>query len=257
MPASRRGRSLPLSPGRRLIVETLHHARKVPGLPLAYTLNVAELAEARAQLNPAPSWFAVFMKAQGIVSRRCPELRRAYVQWPYPRLYEHPWSVCYFPVEREWRGEAVVFGGKVRAPEDQPLPDLDRALRHFKEVPIREHRMFRLALLIARLPWFLNRFAHWFELSFSGYRRARRFGTFTMSTLGNYGVEQMHPLTYLTTYFTFGPIVADGTVVAKLVYDHRVLDGRTVARCLNTLDEVLHTEILAELRSLSRGAAAA
>lgn len=256
MPAPRRGRCLPLSPGRRLIIETLHHARKVPGLPLAYTLNVAALADARAQIRPAPSWFAVFMKAQGIVSRRFPELRRAYLPWPYPHLYEHPCSVCYFPVERDVDGEAVVFGGRIRAPEDQPLADIDRALRRHKEAPLADLAIFRLALRVARLPRFLLRFGHWAELSFSGHRRAKRFGTFTMSSLGSYGVEQMHPLTYLTTYFTFGPIRPDGAVVVKIVYDHRVMDGRTVARCFNELERVLQTEILAELRSL-RGAAAA
>jgi hypothetical protein len=37
--------------------------------------------------------------------------------------------------------------------------------------------------------------------------------------------------------------------VVKLVYDHRVLDGAVVARCLNELEETLNTQIARELSS--------
>jgi hypothetical protein len=61
----------------------------------------------------------------------------------------------------------------------------------------------------------------------------------------------MHPLTALTTYFTYGPISADGTVTLKVIYDHRVMDGRTVARILVRLEEVLRGAILDEVRGLA------
>jgi hypothetical protein len=38
-------------------------------------------------------------------------------------------------------------------------------------------------------------------------------------------------------------------VVVKIIYDHRVLDGRRVAQCLNDLDRVLNVDLLAELRT--------
>jgi hypothetical protein len=46
-----------------------------------------------------------------------------------------------------------------------------------------------------------------------------------------------------------GPISEDGSAVVKLVYDHRVLDGAVVARCLNELEETLNTQIARELSS--------
>jgi hypothetical protein len=255
MSPSRKGARLRLSPARRLVVEYLHHARKVPSLPLARSFNVADLARARSWLRPAPSWFAVFMKAMGLVARHRPELRRAFLHWPYPRLYEHPQSECAFLVEREWAGEPVVLGAKVRGPEDQALADLDAHLCYFKETPVWEVSPFRQALRLGRVPWLLRRFTFWHLLNLSGYRRAKHFGTFMMSSLGGDGIEQIHPLTFLTTYFTFGRISPAGAVEAKLIYDHRVMDGGTVARCLNTLDEVLHTDVLAELRQQQRRAA--
>ena len=66
-------------------------------------------------------------------------------------------------------------------------------------------------------------------LNLSGFKRAKRLGTFTISSLGNLGVEQHHPISPLTTYLTFGPISASGEVNVKIIYDHRVMDGRTVA----------------------------
>ncbi len=73
-----------------------------------------------------------------------------------------------------------------------------------------------------------------------------------MSSLGNMGVEQGHPLCPLTSYFSFGPIDRSGDVTATLVYDHRVLDGRDVARCLVDLEQVMQEEIALELERLPR-----
>jgi hypothetical protein len=58
----------------------------------------------------------------------------------------------------------------------------------------------------------------------------------------------MHPLTPLTSYLTFGPISTGGDVTVKLIYDHRVMDDRTVARAMAALEETLDTELTAEVR---------
>ena len=72
-----------------------------------------------------------------------------------------------------------------------------------------------------------------------------------VSSLGSMGVEQIHPRTFLTTYLTFGPIDRYGDVNVKIIYDHRVLDGRTVARALVELEKTLNGPILNEIRKLS------
>jgi hypothetical protein len=41
-------------------------------------------------------------------------------------------------------------------------------------------------------------------------------------------------------------------VTVKIIYDHRVLDGRTVARALGTLEEILQGPIAAELKPLEK-----
>lgn len=251
----RRGAHLPLSPARKMVLELLHHAHKVPSLPLARSLDVSLLAGARNDQPNRPSWIAIFMKAYGLVSLRHPALRRAYIPWLRPHLYEHPQSECTLPIERTWQGEQVIFGGKIRAPEQFTLEQIDARLRHFKEAPVLDVNYFRQILRIGRLPLVLRRFTFWQTLYLSGYKRAKRFGTFMMSSLGSLGVEQFHPLTPLTTYFTFGPISDEGQVTAKIIYDHRVLDGRTVARCLQDLEHILNAELLLELGRPARVAA--
>ena len=62
----------------------------------------------------------------------------------------------------------------------------------------------------------------------------------------------MHPISPLTTTLTFGPISAEGNVVIKLIYDHRVLDGAYIARRLSDIETVLNGVILDELRSSNK-----
>jgi hypothetical protein len=110
---------------------------------------------------------------------------------------------------------------------------------------------------IAKLPTALRRFIFWSTLSLSGPKRAKRFGTFMISSLGQYGVEQMHPIAPVTTYLTFGPIAANGDVSATCVYDHRVMDGGTVARALAELGPTLNGPIRDELIAITNSSRAA
>src|SRR5207249_4884528 len=101
--------------------ELMHHARKVPSIPLSRALDVAAVANARRTCPDPPSWMAIFVRAYGLLSARHAVLRRAYIPWPVPHLYEHPASECAVIVEREWRNEAVTLGAKIRQPETTPV----------------------------------------------------------------------------------------------------------------------------------------
>jgi hypothetical protein len=249
------GVRLRLSPGRKLVMEMLEHARRVPSVPVARTIQVGAVVEARRSAVPAPSWTAIFMRAFGLVARQYGELRRALIPWPRAHLYEHPHSIGAMVVERQLDGEAILLAAKIRCPEQMALDVIDGHIDRFKTAPLEDVSCFRQLLRLARLPWLLRRFTFWQSLYLSGRTRARRFGTFMVSSYGSLGAEQIHPLTVLTTLLTFGPIAPGGDVVVKIVYDHRVMDGRTIARCLAELERVLNTEIVAELSSLGRQAA--
>jgi hypothetical protein len=182
------------------------------------------------------------------VATEHPRLRRALLEWPYQRLYEHPQTNCSLAIERTFDGEEGVFFGMFRAPEGQTLGELQRSLLEFKNAPLEEIGFFRRMIRISRFPRPVRRFLWSASLNVSGRARAKRFGTFGVTTLGSQGVEQIHPLSPLTTTLTFGPIDEWGKVTAKIIYDHRTLDGAYVARRLVDVERTLNGVILEELR---------
>jgi hypothetical protein len=83
-----------------------------------------------------------------------------------------------------------------------------------------------------------------------GRQRANYFGTFGLSVYSALNAESLHPLTPLTTLLNYGVISSDGDVNVRIIYDHRVMNGATVARALGRLEEILNTVVAEELRSL-------
>lgn len=254
--SSRKGIRVALSPARRIVVELMHHAKKVPSIPLRRSMNVVELVQARSQCSPRPSWVAMFLKAFALVARDHSELRQTYVPWPWPSIYQHPISECAVLVEREVMNENAVMAAKVRTPDEQPLTAIDEHLHRLSSAPLNDVSDFRQLMRLSRIPALLRRFVFWNTLYLSGFTKCKRFGTFMVSSLGNCGVEQCHPLTTLSTYLSFGPIRANGDVTALVVYDHRVMDGRTVARALMDLEATMNGPILAEVKQRQHQAAA-
>lgn len=248
---SPRGRNLPLSPPRRFIADLLHFAVRVPTVPVERRMNLAAVAEVRDEALHRPSWCTLFTKAYALVAANRPELRRAYLPFPWARLYEHPHSVASVAIGRQWAGEDAVLFAHLRAPEKQPLLKLNRALRHYRDEPIERIGLFRRIARLTRLPWPLRRLAWWTLLNTSGSRRARQFGTFGVSVYSSLGCESLHPLSPLTTTLNYGVISRRGRVTVRLVYDHRVLDGAIVARALADLEAALNGPIADELRGLA------
>jgi hypothetical protein len=244
------GRNLPLSLPRRFICDLVHFARKVPTVPVQRHMSLAPVVAARQVAEPRPSWCTIFTKAYAIVAAARPELRRAYLSFPWPHLYEHPANVASVAIERHYGGEQAVFFAHLRGPEQQPLTALDAHLRRCKEQPVESIGLFRRALHISRFPRPVRRLFWWIGLNSSGSKRAQRVGTFGVSVYSGLGAASLHPLSPLTTTLHYGVIAKDGSVDVRLIYDHRVMDGCNVARALAHLEEVLRSDIVAELRSL-------
>lgn len=242
-----KGSHLSITGPRRFIIDLVHFARQVPSTPVSRTLNVAALRGPRTEHPSRPSWAVLFMKAYALVGAEHPPLRRALLQFPWPRLYEHPWMNCALAIERTHDGEPGVFVGLFRAPELQTIEQLQDALNWYKGQPLETVGLYRQALRVSLAPQWIRRFLWWSTLNVSGFKRAKRFGTFGLTSYGSLGAEQLHPISPLTTTLTFGPIAPSGDVVVKLVYDHRVLDGAYVARRLRDIEVVLHGPILGEL----------
>lgn len=246
------GFNLALSPPRRFLCDLLHFAKKIPSVPVQRRLNVRRVAEARELAAPRPSWCAIFTKAYAFVTRAWPELRRCYLSFPTPHLYQHPSSVASVAVERPFGDESAVFFAHLTDVETRRLAEIDDKIRRHKTAPLESVGAFRRALFVTRLPLPLRRVLWWTALNLSGRHRARLMGTFGVSVYAGLGAASLHPLSVLTTTLNYGVIEPTGDVDVRLVYDHRVLDGATVARALADLERVLNLEILAELQGCER-----
>ncbi|HWE36808.1 MAG TPA: hypothetical protein VG406_09600 [Isosphaeraceae bacterium] len=243
-----KGHAVPISGPRRFIGDMVHFAGRLPTVPVSRPMDVGRLAGPRLDHPARPSWAVVFMKAYALVAAANPPLRRAMLGFPWARLYEHPQSTCALALERIHDGEPGIFVGLFRAPEEQSLAQLQEALDFYKSEPLERVGLFRQTLRISRAPTPLRRLLWWSTLELSGFKRAKRFGTFGLTSYGALGAESLHPISPLTTTLTYGPIAADGRVVVKLIYDHRVLDGAYVARRLADVESALHGAVFDELR---------
>jgi hypothetical protein len=83
----------------------------------------------------------------------------------------------------------------------------------------------------------------------SSRQRGNYFGTFRLSVYSALNVDSLHPLSPLTTLLNYGFIQSNGQVNVRIMYDHRVMDGATVARAMGRLEEILNGPIVQELRS--------
>jgi hypothetical protein len=245
-----RGRTIPFSLPRRLVCDLVHFAHQVPTVPVQRIMRIAQVQALRSELKTRPSWCALFTKAYALVAVDFPELRRAYLPFPWARLYEHPHNVASIAVERIFEGEPGVFFGHIHCPEGRGIMELDDQLRRYKEDPIDSIADFRSSLAICRMLQPIRRMLWWYVTHARGRSKARRLGTFGVSVYSSLGAESLHPLSPLTTAVNYGVIQENGDVTVRVIYDHRVMDGATVARALARLEEVLNQDILAELREL-------
>jgi pyruvate/2-oxoglutarate dehydrogenase complex dihydrolipoamide acyltransferase (E2) component len=87
----------------------------------------------------------------------------------------------------------------------------------------------------------------WLGLNVSR-QRPKYFGTFCFTDLSPLGTESLRPLFPATVTLYYGTISEDGAVVFRAAYDHRALDGATMARALTRLEQLLNGVVAAELR---------
>ncbi len=252
--AHTRGVSVPLSVPRRIVCDLVHFAHQIPSVPVQRVMDVSRLAALREERFARIGWCTLFTKAYALVAQDMPELRRAYVGLPWARLYQHPHSIASVAVERHHQGEPGVFFAHLPRPEEMPLLELEAAIRRHKQAPVSD--AFGFVLGFYRLPRPIRRFLWWYLLNVRGSRKAQFLGTFGVSVYSGLGAESLHPLSPLTTTLNYGVIGPDGRVPVRIIYDHRPMDGGTVARALGRLEEVLNGAIYREFAALAEVSAA-
>lgn len=242
-----RGRAIRLTPARRLVGDLLSFSINIPRITVQRRMNLGPVLRAREELEPRPSWTALFLKGYALLSQETPDLRRAYVKLPWPHLYEYPASVASLAYERELDGERVVLLDRIKQAEQMTIGQIMEKMQSTRTLPVTKVKEFRRALKMARVPSLLRRPLMWLSLNL-GRQRANYFGTFQLSVYSGLGAESLNPLTPLTTLLNYGRIDDDGTVDVRIHYDHRVMDGANVARALERFEAIMNSAIADELK---------
>jgi len=241
-------RWLKLSSNRSLVLDILHYDQRMPQCAHDRRFDLGETDAVRRSAGQRISWPAIFMKAYGLLSVERPVLRQCFFRFPWRHLYQHPESVGTIVVSRRHMNEDRLCWGRVSRPESYSLASLQQRLDRFKTEPV--ETMYRRQLQISRLPTPLRRLLWWTTMNISGRKRASRLGTFGMSTLAGQGAEIQQPPSVLASTLTYGPMDENGKARVTIVYDHRIMDGSTVASCLADLESIIRGAIKDELASL-------
>jgi hypothetical protein len=245
-----RGRAIRLSVPRRMIIDLLYFARGIPTIPVQKRMSLAGLVAARSKCSQRPRWIAIFTKGYALVAQEFPELRRAYIKIPWPQLYEYPTSRANILIERDYLGESAVCPVSIKDPAHQSLRDIGLIIEHASTAPVEDLKDFRRWTQFARLPRFLRRLFWWVGLNW-GRQRGNYFGTFGLSVYSALKAESLHPLAPATTVLNYGVINEDGFLDVRIIYDHRVVNGATIARALVRLEEILNSDIIEEVRAMA------
>jgi len=243
-----RGTVRKISIPRRLVADLMHASIRVPFVSLTRAVNVRPLVEARAQAARPPGWAAIFVKAFALVAREQPLLRTLYVKWPLPGFYELPRSVAMVAIARTEGGEDCVLPQRVTAPDEIPLAQVDALIRQAKEAPISEVPAFRKMLRVTRLALPLRRILWAIGLNL-GRQRANFFGSYGVTSVSAYGPGELHALSPGPFVLSYGLVGADQSLDVVLRWDHRVTDAAPMAMALTRLEQVLNSEIAAEIRA--------
>lgn len=225
----------------------MRYAVTVPGVATERMMDLSSVISARNAVPYRPAWAGIFAKACALTAQEYPELRRTYVKWPWPHLYEYKTSVGTVTVNREHDGEPVVLPLLIPDPASLPIGTITRMIDHYVQSPVTDIKPFRRAIAIGKLPGILRRPIMWFAFN-CARQRANNFGTFAVTSVSFKGTELLNILAPTTSVLTFGVFRPDGSTPVRMVFDHRVMDGMEFAAILARLEAIMNGPILDELR---------
>ena len=241
------GRSLRLTPYRRSVVELMHFSKQVPAVTAERRMDLSPLIAARAAAAVKPSWTVLATKAFGMLGRDYPALRQSYLKLPWPRLYEHSHNVAAINIERRLPTEDIVIFCLIRRPENRPLAEMDAMVRHHRDTPVEQLRCYQRSEGMGKIPWPLRRHVWRAAVNLFGRRRCHNFGTYSVSSIAAQGAGLMNVVPLLTSAVHYGMFEPNGMLPMRLTFDHRVMDGATVARILVDFEQMLNREMVKEL----------
>jgi hypothetical protein len=252
-----RGTVRKISLSRRVIIDLMRASAGMPFVAVRRTLSVGRLADARKGLSDRPAWAAIFAKGFAILAREQPILRRVYLKWLWPHLYEFPQTVAMIVVAPDATPDGVLLF-PVKAPDLTPLAEADARIRAAKTQPIEATVFFRKTMMVTRLPNPIRWLAWAIGLNF-GRQRGNYLGTLLVTSVAAFGggeVEARGPQPFILSY---DRLSSGGTIDVMIRWDHRITDAAVIGMELARLEQILNHQIADEMLALAateRGTAA-
>ena len=238
-----------------MVCDILRYDRAVPTFAHDRIFDVSAVAEARKNTRRRVSWPAIFMKAYALNAQRFPRLRQTWMSWPRSHLYDHHEHVGTLVVHRRFENDDWLFWGNVRNPAAKSIVEIQQEIDRFQTAPV--ETVFAQQLWLARQGTLRRRLVWWVLFHLSGAKKARRLGTFFITTISGKGAEVQDPPSILTSALTYGPMDQAGKTRVTISYDHRLLDGHHIADILVGLEQTMQRELLAELQQYGQTRSAA
>lgn len=245
-----RGTSHSLSSMRRTMYDFLTFSQKVPLVSMERRMHLRELVAVRQQLHDRPSWFALFVKAYALAARDVAEVRQSFLTFPLLRIHQHACSVASITIVRRQDNEDAVFLLQIREPDTLPVEAIHERIRHSRTAPLEKLKGFGRQLLLGRFPTIIRQFIWWLGLRTRGHWHAKYFGTFGITGVAALGSTSLHIISPLTSTLAYGVLEPDGSLMVRLYYDHRIMDGVQPALAMQLLEEHLVGSIKNELEAL-------
>jgi hypothetical protein len=235
---------------RRTVIDLCRAARSVPAFAVERSWDARRMEALRKNASSRISWPCIFLRAWGLVGQQVPTLRQAYLSFPRPRLYQHPVTIgtiaMHRPLENEEQGQLI--WPRIASPESKSLVEIQEILDQAKTAPLAS--IGKDIQLLARFPAPIRHLSWWLLMHLWGRKKAKKLGTFGLSTLASQGsLNRSHPLV-LTSSLTYGPIDDRGQMLVTVLCDHRVIDGYLASQALAEMLRVMEGTIADELLAI-------
>lgn len=242
------GRRFSIPRSRALVCDLLQLAKSLPTVSHFREFDLSHLRKCRDEADEKIAWPVLFIKAYALVAAKHPTLRQSWMRFPRPFVYQHPHSVAMLSVRRSYKDEEWLFFASFDKPEEKDLALLQNRLQNYQDEPVEQ--VFKRHYKAAHLPTWIRRSLMWIWLNWMGERRARKMGTFGLTTVGSRGTVIQDPPGMLTSTMTYGPLDENGRCRVTIAYDHRLMDGWYIAEILEELEATLNGAIAEELGGL-------
>jgi hypothetical protein len=232
---------------RRWIADIIHFGRKAHTVGAELTINVAAVAAARNTRQPPASWVSIWVRAVGLVGRNRPELRTAYLPFPWPRMYVHPSMAVTVMIERQWQGQPAVFAQPIPNVDARTVSEIDDVFVPLKSLPVENVGAFRHIIRISKFPLPLRRMLWSIAHDWSGRLRSKYIGSVAINSLPRTRIRITQIASPCSCLIYFGQVAPNGDMPVQVFWDHRVMDAIEVDRVFREIEAALNSEVAAEL----------